>query len=79
MTSQEAPAVCVSGRPPSVAEWDPPERVGRTSSVLEVEDPQAQSGGLDPAFATPGLEVTFRAVKLDVAFLMDFDGFDPAF
>lgn len=67
------------GRPPSVAEWNPAERIGRASLVLEVEDPQAHRGGLLSAFATPRSEVAVRAVKLDVTFLMDFDGFDPAF
>jgi hypothetical protein len=66
-------------RPSSVAERNPPERVGRASLVLEVEDPQAHRGGLSSAFAAPGSEVTLRTVKLDVTFLMDFDGLDPAF
>ncbi len=79
MTAREALAVCVSGRPLSVAERNPPERVGRASLVLEVEDPEPQRGSLDPAFAPPGSEITVRAVELDVTFLMDYDGFDPAF
>lgn len=69
----------ISIRPTSVAERNPPERVGRTSLVLEVEYPQAHRGGLSPALATPCFEVAFRAVKLDVTSLMDFDGFNPAF
>ncbi len=79
MTSQEALAICVSGRPPSVAERNPPERVGRTSLVLEVEYPEAQRGSFDSAFTPPSSEITVRAVELDMTFLMDFDGFDPAF
>jgi hypothetical protein len=79
VTSQEALANCVSGRPPSVAERNPPERVGRTSLVLEVENPDAQRGSLDPAFTSPSSEITVRAMELDVTFLMDFNGFDPAF
>jgi hypothetical protein len=30
-------------------------------------------------FAAPRFEVAVRAVKRDVAFLVDFDGLDPAF
>jgi hypothetical protein len=63
----------------SVAERNPPERVGRTSLVLEVEDPQAHRGGLLSTFAAPLSEVAVRAMKRDVAFLVDFDGFNPAF
>jgi hypothetical protein len=70
---------CVSGSATSVAEWNPPERIGRASLVLEVEDPQAHRGGLLPAFATPRSEVAVRAVELDVTGVMDFDGFNPAF
>jgi hypothetical protein len=70
---------CVSSSATSVAEWNPPERVGRASLVLEVEDPQPHRGGLLSAFATPGFEVAVRAVELDVTGLMDFDGFDSAF
>jgi hypothetical protein len=79
VTAREALPVCVSGRPLSVAERNPPERVGRTSLILEVEDPEAQRGSLDPAFTPPSSEITVQAVKLDVTFLMDFDGFGPAF
>jgi hypothetical protein len=70
---------CVSGSATSVAEWNPPERVGRASLVFEVEDPETHRGGLLPTFATPRSEVAVRAVELDVTGLMDFDGFDPAF
>ena len=70
---------CVSSSATSVAEWNPPERVGRASLVLEVEDPQAHRGGLLSTFATPRSEVAVRAMELDVTGLMDFDGFNPAF
>ena len=79
VTPQEALALALFGRPPSVAERYPPEWVRRASLVFEVEDPQAHRGSLLPAFAAPSSEVTLRAMKLDVTFLMDFDGLSPAF
>lgn len=62
-----------------VSEWNPPERIGRERSSLEIEYPPTSRGRDQPAFASPFAEVVHSRVMLYVALLVNLDGFNPAF
>jgi|SRR6266545_2710542 len=62
----------------AVAEWNPPERIGRERPSIEIEYPPASRGCDKPAFATPFAVVVHSRVMLSVALLVNLDGFNSA-